>query len=348
MSDEAIRKIIIKRGLCKMSIVKLPLAESPIIGLQYIAYTLGIVLNDEESLPWYYSNYIQLVSGNTFLSAMHFYPAWYHTIPFLIVQAFKKEITKFGNINIHKFIKDCIDNQLYFYSVFDEFYVPRRLSYGRRHFQHDFLIYGYDEAQQEYILAGFDENRFYRTTTVSFAQFEEAFFSEMNEYVHLLKRNEGLKYNFNLKRVCELLEDYLYRRNTSERYSDGTSLEAISDRHWGLDVYKHLRGYFNSLINGDAWYDIRPLHILYEHKKCMVSRLEYMEKNNYISDCSYLIDSYKILENKSMVMRNLQLKYSATSDKKYLRSIVETLAEIEQKEEELLEILIDKIRKKLA
>lgn len=328
-----------------MSIVKLPMAESPIVGFQHIAYALGIILNDEESLPWYYSNYVQLVSGNSFATPITFYPNWFDTNPFLDVQAFKKEIMKFGNINLHSFIKDCIDNKTYFYSAFDEFYVPQRNYYGNHHFCHNFLIYGYDMAQQEYIMAGFDERRFYGTTTITFAQFEDAFFSEtsMREYVHLLKRKEGYKYDFNLQLVCETLEDYLYRKNTSERYSNSIYGNIIADRHWGLDVYQRLSEYFGLLIGGNVLYDIRLLHVLYEHKKVMASRLKYMESSNYIDDCSYLHDGYRLLENKSMVMRNLQLKYSATLDNQYLKSIIDMLSQMELEEKELMEILIDKV-----
>lgn len=334
-----------------MSIVKLPLAESPIVGLQYIAYALGIILNGEESLPWYHSNYIQLASGNTFSTSMTFYPSWFDTNPFIDLQAFKKENMKYGNIDIHKFIKDCIDNKTYFYSAFDEFYVPDRLYYNNHHFCHDFLIYGYDTDRQEYILAGYNERRLYKTTTITFAQFEEAFFSKaaMIEYVHLLKRKEGYKYDFNLQLVYETLEDYLYRKNTSERYSNSVYGSIITGRGWGLDVYKRLREYFDSLIRGAAgWFHIRPIHLLYEHKKAMVSRLKYMEANNYINDCQYLHENYKIIENKSLVMRNIQLKYSATSDNNYLYNIIDMLSEMELKEKELLEILIDKVRTKLT
>jgi hypothetical protein len=333
-----------------MSIVELPLAESPIKGLQYIAYTLGIILNDKESLPWFYSNYIQLFSGNTLSASIGFYPAWFDTNPLIDFQAYKKEIMKYGNINIHSFIKDCIDHRIYFYSVFDEFYIPNRPFYRNIHFCHDFLIYGYDTARKEYLLTGFTDRRIYETTRITFAQFEEAFFSEvaMKEYVHLLKKKEGFTYDFNLRLVYELLEDYLYRKNTSERYANSIYGVVKTGLLWGLDVYKRVKEYFNSLTCGDEWYDIKPLHVLYEHKKCMVSRLEYMHENNYISDCSYLHEGYKSLEYKSMMMRNLQLKYIATSDKRNLDSIIDILTEVEQKEEELLEILVDKVRKKLV
>lgn len=330
-----------------MSIVQLPLAQSPIIGFQYVAYGLGITLNDKESLPWFYSNYIQLVKGNNFRFSMNFYPTWFNFNPFLDVQAFKKEIMKYGNINIHSFIKDCIDNQIYFYSSFDEFYVPHRISYGNRHFCHDFMIHGYDTAQQEYILIGYNEKQLYETTRISFAQFEEAFFSEtaIIEYAHLLSRKVGYKYDFNPQLVYEMLEDYFYCRNTSERYSKFS--DVLTDKYWGLDIYKGLREYFNLLISNIARYDIRPLHICYEHKKCMVSRLQYMNDYGYISDYSYLHESYKNLETKSIVMRNLQLKYSATHDNQYIDSIINILTEMERKEKELLEILLDKVGRSL-
>jgi|LSQX01.1.fsa_nt_gb hypothetical protein len=333
-----------------MSIVKLPMAESPIVGFQHIAYALSIILNDKESLPWYYSNYIQLVSGNSFATPMTFYPNWFDANPLLYIQTFKKEIMKFGNIDIHSFIKDCIDNKTYFYSAFDEFYVPRRRYYGNHHFCHNFLIYGYDLSEQEYILIGFDERRFYGTTSITFAQFEDAFFSETSipENVHLLERKEGYKYDFNLKLVYETLEDYLYRKNTSERYSNSIYDNKIAGRHWGLDIYKRLREYFELLICGNVLNDIRLLHILYEHKKVMVSRLKYMEDNGYVKNCSYLHENYKNMENKSIVMRNVQLKYSATSDNQYLKTIIDMLSEMEQEEKELMEILLDKVATRLA
>ncbi|MGI6668577.1 MAG: hypothetical protein ACOX4M_03895 [Acetivibrionales bacterium] len=333
-----------------MSVVKLPLAKSPIIGLQYIAYSLGITLYDKGSLPWYYSNFIQLFSGDTFNTAMDFYPAWFDTNPWLEYHVFQKEIMKYGNINLHGFIKDCIDHKIYFCSAFDEYYVPCRAFYRNKHYCHDFLIYGYDTARKEYLLMGFNEKRLYKSTRITFAQFEEAFFSgtAMPEYVHLVKRKEGFKYDFNLRLVCELLEDYLYRKNTSERYTNSIRGTVLTGLCWGLDVYKRLRKYFNSLICGNVLYDIRPLHILYEHKKSMVSRLKYMYENNYIDDCSYLYEGYKSLEKETIMLRNLQLKYSATSDKKLLDRIVDTLTKIEKKEEGLLEILIGKVCKKLA
>ena len=40
---------------------ELPLVMPPINGLQYIANPLAIILNDEASWTWFFSDYVQLI-----------------------------------------------------------------------------------------------------------------------------------------------------------------------------------------------------------------------------------------------------------------------------------------------
>lgn len=330
-----------------MSRIQLPIGKSPVEGLQYLAYALNILLYYEECLPWFYSNYIQLVWNNDFTFSLTFFPNWFSTNPWLDVQVLKKDTIKANNINIHDLIMNCINSKMYFYASFDEFYVPHKHCYGKRHFQHDFMIYGYDSVQKEYLLLGYTDKQIFETTPISFAQLEEAFFLNAvgTENVHLISKKENFKYDFDLRLVYEMLGDYLNGRNSSERcrmYGD-----TLENRVFGLDIYKYLRQYFKLLVRANIYCDIRPLHILYEHKKCMVLRLEYMYNNNYIDDDSHLYDDCKCIENETLAMRDLQLKYTITNDKSCLNKIVNKLFEIEQKEKKLLENLLDKIHNKL-
>ncbi len=330
-----------------MSIIQLPLAKSPVEGLQYLAYILGILLYYEECLPWFYSNYIQLVWRSDFTSHLTFFPNWFSMNPWLDVQVFKKDTMKINNINIHHLITNCINSKIYFYSSFDEFYVPHKHAYGKKHFQHDFMIYGYDSIQKEYMLLGYTDKHTFETTRISFAQIEEAFFSNAfgTENVHLIGKKDNYKYDFDLQLVYEMLEDYINSRNSSERcrmYG-----EILTNRVFGFDVYKCMREYFNLLLNDTADFDIRPLHILYEHKKCMILRLKYMYENNFIEDCSHLYDNYRHIENEVLAMRNLQIKYAISKDKRFLNKIVDMLSKMEQKEKILIEELLGKIYNKL-
>jgi hypothetical protein len=151
----------------------LPIAKTPIIGLQYLAYPLCVLLNYEECFPWFYSNYIQLLWCRDFSPHFTFYTV---TSPWLITQSISKDTIKKNNISIHSLIKNCIDSNIYLHSTFDEFYVPNRRSYGKKHFYHGVMIHGY--GQKEYYILGFSDRNIFETTKISFSEFEEAFFSK--------------------------------------------------------------------------------------------------------------------------------------------------------------------------
>jgi hypothetical protein len=138
-----------------------------------------------------------------------------------------------------------------------------------------------------------------------------------------------------------MLDDYINSINTSEKYRIYDN--PLADRVFGMDIYKYLHKYFDLLMSDKINYDIRPLHILYEHKKCMVLRLKYMYNNNYINNIQYIYDKCKDVEMKSIVVRNLQLNYFITKEKKYIYKIKNKLFEIEQNEMSALNCLKDKI-----
>ncbi|WP_242836675.1 hypothetical protein [Clostridium sp. BNL1100] len=194
---------------------------------------------------------------------------------------------------------------------------------------------------------GFDENRNYVSSKISFLQFEKAFFSESAKtgFIHLLSKRDNVKYDFDLRLVYEMLDDYYNSRNSSERVRMNGCL--LENRVFGLDVYKYFKEYFKLLMCENFDSDIRFLHILYEHKKCMLMRLEYMYKNNYISDNSYIYDGYKYIEQEMFKMRNQHLKYIIGGKKSCLSQLVDCLSEIEQKETELTERLLNVIYHKL-
>ncbi len=324
-----------------MSIVQLPIAKSPIVGLQYTAYTLNILLNYEDSLPWFYSNYIQLFWSSK--KPLNFYPNSFSENPLLSCQVLKKEIIETHNINIHDFIIDCINSKEYFYSQYDEYYVPNRRFYGNTHLVHDFMIYGYDADKKEYSIMGFNQKYDYGTTKISFEQFEKAFFSDSAklEYIHILSKKENVKYEFDLQLVYEMLYDYYNSRNSSERCR--MHKNTLVDMIFGMDIYKNLVDYFRSLIDEGFGSDFTIFHTLLEHKECMLLRLEYMYNNKYIDDYKYLYEGFKNLAGEMVKMRNLHFKYFISKNKGCLEKIIKKLTEIEQKERDLLENMLNKI-----
>lgn len=330
-----------------MSIVKLPIAESPVIGYQRLAYELGILLGYEECLPWFYCNFIQLKWKKELKSPINFFCPWFTANPVLGTQVFKISKLRIHHIDIHSFIMECIDSKEYFYSTFDEFYVPHRVNFGKLHFVHDFMIYGYDSGQKEYLLLGFDERQTYKTTSIRYDEFEKAYFSDGNrlEYVHLINKNENARFEFDIHLVYEMLDDYINSRNTSERHRMYNN--PMENFVFGMEIYEYLRIYFTLLGEERFENDIKLLHIFYEHKKCMALRIEYMLKNHYIDPHPSLYEDYGRIVTDVLALRNIQLKYNITNDRNYLEQIVNMLSHVENKEKTLLRILSDMIYKRI-
>ena len=106
----------------------LPIAVSPISCLQYLSYPLNILANDDDYLPWFYSNYIQLIWNKDLSPLLTFY---YHgdvpdcrNILWIDYQDFHKNIFALNNIDICSFIVNSINEGWYFYTSYDEFYIP--------------------------------------------------------------------------------------------------------------------------------------------------------------------------------------------------------------------------------
>lgn len=339
-------------------IKRLPIAKSPIVGLQYLAYPLSIILNYEECYPWFYSNYIQLRWSRDLKNHLTFYFPGTEKIPEMLLnpwldgQIMQKGTLESNDIDsIRLFIKS-IDEGYYIYSWFDEFYVPKRLSYKKNHFIHDFMITGYNTDEKVFYLLGYSDRSLLETTKIKFEQLQEAMFSHneksgswLHNEVTLLKKSDDCDYKFDLNHVCSSLEDYLLETDTSKNYS--MFVRPNSELIYGMSVYEYLKKYFILLADKKITFSLNMIHILYEHKKCMSMRLEYMERTCGIKDIDSIKSAFADIENIALDARNLQIKYMMDYNPSTLLKINEKLNEMEPLEKQTIERLLEKIIKVL-
>lgn len=208
------------------------------------------------------------------------------------------------------FVVDSIDRGYYVYLNVDEYFIPDRGCYHKQHFSHDTLVHGYDLESRTFKILGFNKIGSYESTDVSFKEFSQSYHSldKIENHCHqiyLYQYNQDGKYDFNAKLVKETLEDYLYSRNTSERFS---MLAEPWDRAYGMESYDCLQKYFQDLLANKIHTDIRHLHILWEHKSCMRLRTEYMYENGFIENPNF-IEAAKLIEHKAFMVKKLFLKY---------------------------------------
>lgn len=321
----------------------LAITKPPANGYQFYSYPLAIILNHEESYPWFYSNFIQLAFDKNIFAPVPlcFYMYDYACNPWLNVHRLQRETFSMLDKEIVDFVVDSIDRGYYVYLNVDEYFIPDRGDYQKKHFSHDTLVYGYDLGLRTLKILGFNKVGAYESSEVSFNEFSQSYHyldkieNNCNQ-IYLYQYNQAGKYDFNAKLVKETLEDYLYSRNTSERFS---MIAEPWDRAYGMESYEYLQKYFQNLLANKVHTDIRLLHILWEHKSCMKLRTEYMYENGFIENPND-VETAKLIEHKAFMVKKLFLKYFLTEKKEIIETVSQLTDEIKELEAVFIEDLI--------
>jgi hypothetical protein len=89
--------------------------------------------------------------------------------------------------------------------------------------------------------------------------------------------------------------------------------------------------------------DIRIPHLLWEHKKTMVSRIEYLIENKYLDNSSEILTTYIELQNTAIQIRNIILKYYRIKNKKLIETVIDSLEQMYNAEKIAIEDLVNKL-----
>lgn len=338
--------VYIKEGSVNVD-KELPLANPPIKGLHYLANPLAMLFDDENILPWFYSDYIQLIwyKDVNFLSFHGKYISEFPTsIPWLEFQCLEKEFAIRAFDICDLFIK-AIDEGWYIISSYDEFFIPNTSFYKKQHFKHDFMIYGYDLNNQVFISNVYTQKMVLEKNIIDFTDFHKGFIagrSDRYEFnrINFYRKKREYKYDFNVSFLIEQLEDYLNSMCSDRKY---TVPDDHVERAFGMEIYDYIIDIFQS--KHPSIQDARILYMLWEHKKCMRMRVEYMVKNNLLVDSKMIFERAVEIENLALKIKALQLKLCINNDRAICDRIVTILQTIYEKEKMVIIDLITEMKK---
>ncbi len=336
-----------------MAATILPLSDPPIIGYNYLAYPLSIMANHDEYLPWFHSNYIQLCCSADFLEqgTMHFdfynYDFTVHPLPWLDIQRISRNLLSASYTHILHFLKDSLDRGLYVYLFLDEYYLSNKASYRSNHFYHDNFIFGYDDGDNILHTAGFDKTGIYKNYRMPFVELEGAYnhveiIKDELDYVHLFQFKTSGQYDFDVKLVIRLLKEFIDSDNTSNHFS---IFKNPKNQVYGIKVYHYMIEYLESLLVRKISYDIRPFHILWEHKKCMKARIKFIEDRYELQEMNIFYRLYEEIEQLADVIRITMIKFDITKNQQFILNNIGRIREMMQKEREVLGDLLNVLEK---
>lgn len=327
---------------------ELPLTTPPINGLQYIANPLAIILNDESAWAWFFSDYVQLIwyKDEKLLS---FYNKYINEIPTCIpcleFQCLDKKFV-IEKMNVIQFMIDAINEGWYIFSSYDEQYIPNTFGYSKKSWYHDFMMQGYDLDKHDFFFTIYTKRGKYERNVVDFDQFLEGFLnSQSNDFqfnrVNLFRLKTGYEFRFDIMELIKQIKCYIESKCEDTKY---TVPYWHQEKIYGLDIYSYIINIFKSgdkLIN-----DKRMLHMLWEHKKCMQMRIDYMIRHSIIKADDNLVGMFETIEKKAQQLKLLQLKMCIKNDISICTRIVIGLDEMRELDEKSMQYLLNTLEKR--
>ncbi|MET3846942.1 hypothetical protein [Paenibacillus sp. OAE614] len=327
----------------------LPIANPPISSYANHAFYLSVLSCSDDYLGWFFSNYIQLKCvdyrrGSIWFDFYTLDPA-YHYNPLLTTtsQVLQREMLSISEIDIVDFIINCIDADFYVHINIDESYIPQSPRYKQSPFFHPVFIYGYNRLKRSFNVSGFFNNYKYESVLVDFDLVKQGYTNAKPDHnnlwinrLQLYKKNPSSSYEFDINCVIEGLKEYHGSIPSDQkiRHFEKPDQEAF----FGLKTYEYLEEYLDIHQNNTYGVDIRPFHVLWEHKKTMNARLNYM--NRFGTDLDIFISQYDSLEKRALEVRNMVLKYNITRESGMLARLKCSLNNIFIKEKNILEEMI--------
>lgn len=349
-----------------MSAVLLPIQPPMITGYVHHGHVLSILAHYPESSDWFYSNYIQLychrnfkdssVPFNFFIYDELIYEAdkqryttglshYLNSIPWLSAEKISRQrILQMGRDCV-SFLKECIHAECYIFTYIDEFFIPHTPFYQKNRFAHQVLIFGYDDEAGTFQVADFIQDRNqtkytqfdvpYEHMAQGFSQVELA--GEHRQYTYLLRYRPHTVYPFDLQHACRQLSAYV---NSGNSYHDMRNMQPPIELAFGMESYSCLENYLEQLRQDRIAFDVRPFHIMWEHKTCMQARLDHLITRLGLEDLRDVAAEYAQVEKGMRTVRLMLMMYQQNQDPALISKMIASLQDTAPLEQSLLERML--------
>lgn len=349
-----------------MDINTLPICfPPPSLVYGHIFIPLSIILGHENTEEWVLSNYIQLCApsscykyGEADVEFLNFFPKYFSDFEsfYLRTHNLDESILKLTEDNLIDNIINWIDNGYYIETFLNECEIEGTfLNKSQIVRINEQLVYGYDKTARIFKMTMFNAKSQFTKMDISFDVFKKVFFSKKgkelccnsnwvsvgDEYGLVLYRfREDIRYKFDIENVILQLEEYLNSTNSAIRLSWLT--QEKRDFVFGMDVYDSLIKWLD--LHEDEYLDNRSAFGLWDHKKMMLKRLEYLEKNCYLS--RNYSEEYKTIVKMSDNVRLLVMKYNVVRKRNVIDSIIKALKSMKEYENKLLSEVLENLNRK--
>ncbi|GFN29933.1 hypothetical protein [Paenibacillus xylaniclasticus] len=339
-----------------MTRILLPLGQSPITAYLHHAYPLSVVSGREEVLPWLYSQYVQLrcfkdVHTHKYRDLFNFYTTsskMVEIVPHLKVERVNKGFIIKWAKDVVEFLIDALDQGFYCIIYVTHHYRTKLFYFKDVEHISEQMVIGYDREAREFDIYGYNGDDNLTTFRRSFEDLAHAFFSTpveqgWQEHVNLIRYDPDSSFDFRAENMADVLEDYLTGYDSSLRFLL-YKYPVDHESAFGVDVYPIVTSIMDEVERGDIFLDFRIFQIIWEHKRLMTRRLRFLADRQLIDANSQWSERYSEVEKMALAIRLGVLKAIKTNTTNDLSSLKQLLADMVEREVELLTGVVQELR----
>ena len=176
----------------------------------------------------------------------------------------------------------------------------------------------------------------------TFLSFVRPLFKDTRGMILLKKKTERPDYKIDISLIMDLLKEYLTSYPTPKHFRNNKNYDGTGV--YGVAIYDELVNGMKKMMEANRPnFDVRPLHIIYDHKVLMYNRLKYLMEKGYIEVDEILLDSYNQVVTLMLKARNVYLKERERQRIGKLDKVISLVNEAKEKEIEILNEILRRL-----
>lgn len=228
-----------------------------------------------------------------------------------------------------------IDQGYYISGGVDDFYIPQKSSFNKYHFDHDYVLFGYNDFMSVFYSAGYLEDGRYNFFNITYDDYLQGVINHKSSdiYINYHKTNNAYQPKINIPLIKYKLQEYLNPFHLSQ--PDATNVK------YGTAAWMMLAEYVNT--NKDTLLDIRYGRLFMEHRYVMLQRIRVLKEIGVIENEKEISDYHAHVYMRAKAVFLLFIKQNSCPRADIPIKISQMIFEIVQAESEIINRVIGSI-----
>lgn len=302
----------------------LPFVTDTIIkGNPLHSYISGILeTNMNKTCPWLYNNYIQTMYSFEKAGNFDFFQKWTIFNDAFTWQYVKKDFFLINNVSMSQFVRSALSRNFYICCFFENS-------------DNQMLIHGF--KNNNLFIIKYNGNCNYTAVQINASLLDELNISSLN----IMKIDQNVKFVIYPQLIRQSLLDYIYPENIKDRYCRFYVLP--KNTLYGIDACLKITDLLNDEQSFGAGNVLCSLQLLYDHKKLMKKRIEFLLHNGYLNDKT-LLDKYSKIEQQSFYLLDSYKECADNGSYSQIATLCKTNEDIVKYEKEVLTLTVGNLK----